>query len=257
MKNKELTVKHNTQKRITRKQIHLWSECYDYDRITELVPDAGLTPLEVAALDIPVSIRLCVLLREDVIPARSLRLLACSWAQKACLAANCFDERSMKVIAVARRFARGDATESELASAWSSARVAACHAWSAIRCADSADSADAALRLMGDGRRYGLRLKLLLGRLTRRCGLRRRWMLEPLSWFARSNLMTWYMCLRFIHNFVLFYVGHLSSVPRGTLENGRGWGGPSPSNSPPEGGRNSLKGLNYVRRWALKSTKRR
>ena len=126
--------------KITRELLRKWGACYNPERIAELVPKAGLTPLEVAALDIPVNVKLCVLLREDIIPAPALRLLACSWAQKACLAADCYDERSSKVIAVARRFARGDATEAELGEAWAAARAAACSAWSAV----SADAAAAA-----------------------------------------------------------------------------------------------------------------
>ncbi len=130
--------------KITRKQFRLWAECYTPERIAELVPEEGLTPLEVAALDIPVNVRLWVLLREDIISASVLRLLACSWAQKACLAADCYDERSSKVIAVARRYARGNATEAELASAWASARVAACSAWSAWSAAWASWGAEAA-----------------------------------------------------------------------------------------------------------------
>ena len=71
--------------KITRKQLRLWGACYNDERIAELVPEDGLTPLEVAALDIPVNDRLWVLLREDVIPAPALRLLACDWAEAACL----------------------------------------------------------------------------------------------------------------------------------------------------------------------------
>ena len=103
--------------KITREQLRQWGACYNDERIAELVPEAGLTPLEVAALDIPVNDRLWVLLREDIIPARELRLLACDWAEKACRAAGWNDERSLNAIAVARRFACGDATEAELYAA--------------------------------------------------------------------------------------------------------------------------------------------
>ena len=114
------------------------------ERIAELVPEDGLTPLEVAALDIPAEDRLWVLLREEVIPARELRLLACDWAEAACCDACWNDERSLNAIAVARRFAVGEVSAAELAeaesrsvsaasasaarSAWS---LAASAAWSA------------------------------------------------------------------------------------------------------------------------------
>lgn len=117
--------------KITRKQLRQWDACYDDVRIAELVPEAGLTPLEVAALDIPAEDRLWVLLHEEVIPARELRLLACDWAETACHAAGWADERSPTAIAVARRFACGDATEAELDAAETEARAAARTAWAA------------------------------------------------------------------------------------------------------------------------------
>ena len=109
----------------TRKQLRLWGACYNDAEIAELVPEDGLTPLEVAALDIPAGDRLWALLREEVIPARELRLLACDWAESACLKTGWNDERSLAAIAVARRFACGDATAAELAAAAAAARAAA------------------------------------------------------------------------------------------------------------------------------------
>ena len=99
--------------KITREQLRRWGACYTDKKIAELVPEDGLTPLEVAALDIPKKDRMWVLLREDVIPARALRLLACGWAEDACLRTGWNDERSLNAIAVARRFAVGEATEAE------------------------------------------------------------------------------------------------------------------------------------------------
>ena len=127
--------------KITRELLRRWGACYDDQRIAELVPEAGLTPLEVAAMDIPVEDRLCVLLREDVVPARALRLLACDWAEAACVKAGWDDARSLAAIAVARRFAAGEATEAELAEAASaSARAASVAAWAA----SAAEAAEAA-----------------------------------------------------------------------------------------------------------------
>ena len=130
--------------KITRKQLRLWGACYDDAEIASLVPESGLTPMEIAALDIPAGDRLWVLIREEVLPDRALRLLACDWAEAACSRTDWTDERSMNAIAVARRFANGEASEAELAAAaaaaWSASRAAS----RAARSAASADWAAAA-----------------------------------------------------------------------------------------------------------------
>ena len=110
--------------KITRERLRQWGACYDDAKIAALVPEDGLTPLEFAALDIPVKDRLKVLLREDIIPARDLRLLACGWAESACHAAGLSDERSLAAIAVAQRLAVGEATEDKWKTAWAAARSA-------------------------------------------------------------------------------------------------------------------------------------
>ena len=119
--------------KITRDLLRLWGACYDDARIDELVPEAGLTPLEIALDNVPVEDRLWVLLREELIPARDLRLLACGWAEAACKAAGWNDERSLAAIAVGWRHAVGEATEDELAAAWT-------EAWLSARSARSARS---------------------------------------------------------------------------------------------------------------------
>ena len=122
--------------KITRELLRRWGACYDDAKIAALVPEAGLTPLEVAALDnIPVEDRLWVLLREELVTARELRLLACDWAEAACVNAGWNDPRSLAAIAVARRFAVGEATEAELAEARSAAWEARSEAWSTSRSA--------------------------------------------------------------------------------------------------------------------------
>ena len=142
--------------KITREQLRRWGACYDDDRIAELVPEAGLTPLEVASLDIPAEDRLWVLLREDIVPACDLRLLACGWAEAMCRKSGWNDERSLNAIAVGRRYAHGEATDDELAaaarsaaesaeswSAWAAAWEAArSAAWSAAWSAAEAEAAD-------------------------------------------------------------------------------------------------------------------
>jgi hypothetical protein len=119
--------------KITRKILRQWGACYTNARIATLVPAKGLTPLEIAALDIPATDRLWVLLREEIIPARELRLLVCDWAEAACAAAGWNDQRSLEAIAVARRFACGEATGAELAAAWSAAAAARSARLSAAR----------------------------------------------------------------------------------------------------------------------------
>jgi len=116
--------------KITREQLRRCGACYTDKKIATLVPEEGLTPLEVAALDIPVEDRMWVLLREDVMPARDLRLLACDWAESACRKTGWNDERSIAAIAVGRRFAVGEATEAELAEARYAAWEARSAAWS-------------------------------------------------------------------------------------------------------------------------------
>ena len=105
------------------------------ERIAAMVPADGLTPLEVAALDIPAEDRLLALLREEVVPARELRLLACDWAEAACRKTGWADARSIAAIAVARRFAVGEASEAELAAARSAAWKARTAAWATSKSA--------------------------------------------------------------------------------------------------------------------------
>ena len=135
--------------KITREQLRLWCAGYDDERVAALVPEAGLTTLEFSELDIPAEYRLRALLREEVVPARDLRLLACGWAESACVKTGWNDQRSLEAIAVARRFAVGEATEDELAAAETAARAArgaaaASGAWAASAAAWSAALVDEA-----------------------------------------------------------------------------------------------------------------
>lgn len=125
--------------KITRMMLRRWGACYSDDKIASLVPESGLTPIEIAELAIPPEDRMWVLLREEIIPARDLRLLACGWAEESCRMAGWNDARSLAAIAVARRFAVGEATEDERAATWAVAAEAeaaahlrrAAEAWSA------------------------------------------------------------------------------------------------------------------------------
>jgi len=125
--------------KITRRMLRRWGACYSDTKIAALVPDEGLTPTEIAALAIPASDRLWVLLREELVSHRDLRILACNWAEAACHAAGWADERSLAAIAVARRYAVGEATEAELVEAASDAS----RAWFTARSAGRAEAAAA------------------------------------------------------------------------------------------------------------------
>ncbi len=120
---------------ITRERLRTWNACYSDEKIAELVPVEGLSPLAVCDLQtVTVADRLWVLLREEIIPARELRLLACDWADQALAYAGSADPRCVAAIAVSRRYAAGEATREELTAARDSALGAARYAaWDAAR----------------------------------------------------------------------------------------------------------------------------
>ena len=96
-------------------------------RINAVFARRGVTSaslLEIAGCgEVPLGDRLWLLLREEFIPARELRLLACQWAREQVAFASSrpmmirIDPRSIKAIDVAERYANGDATDEELATA--------------------------------------------------------------------------------------------------------------------------------------------
>ncbi len=65
-------------KLITVKDIMAWSPCgqYSQSRVETLI-GSGKTPVEILALDIPLKDRLWAILRKEVFPGVSLRLIAC------------------------------------------------------------------------------------------------------------------------------------------------------------------------------------
>ncbi len=123
---------------ITRERLRAWDACYSDEKIAELVPVEGLSPLAVCDLQtVTAADRLWVLLREEIIPARELRLLACDWADQALAYAGSADPRCVAAIAVSRRYADGEATREELAAA----RVTAYAPWAARTAANHTASA--------------------------------------------------------------------------------------------------------------------
>ena len=136
-------------KDITVEQIMSWGPCDDYPepRVLELFGDhKSVTPIEILDYPgIPVADRLWVLLREDIIPARELREFACDCAERVLPlwdARYPDDARPRDCIAVARRYARGEATKKELdagcAAAYAAADAFASAAYAAYAAMDAA-----------------------------------------------------------------------------------------------------------------------
>ena len=112
--------------RLTRASARAARACYSDARLAELIPESGLSVAEVAALAIPAEDRHWALVYAVGAPERVLREHAC-WCARRALAAERVagrepDVRSWAAVAVAERYARGDATIAEL----DAASVAAC-----------------------------------------------------------------------------------------------------------------------------------
>ena len=120
-----------------------WNACYPKSRLAELY-DRPHTPLDVLTRDdgewatVSARDRLWTVLREGVLPDRTLRLFACECATRALnrerAAGKEPDARSWNAIDVARQHADGQASDQGLAAAWAAARAAALvAAWAAAR----------------------------------------------------------------------------------------------------------------------------
>jgi len=134
--------------KITVEMVLSWSPCDDYSesRLRELLGD-GLTPLEVAALDIPIEDRIWALLHEPVFTLGVLRQLACDFAAEALPhweAMYPTDRRPHEAVRVARAYVVGDASKEELASAQDAAWAAAWATQDATQDAASAAASAAA-----------------------------------------------------------------------------------------------------------------
>lgn len=102
--------------------------------------------LDVLALEeVPANDRLWAVLREEFIDAPVLHEFACRCAEEALRFVDKPDPRSLAAIETKRRWLRGEATDEELAAAWSAAW---CAAWSAAesaaRCAAESAAESAA-----------------------------------------------------------------------------------------------------------------
>jgi len=120
--------------KITVDQIMAWGPCpgYTESRVRELVGN-GLTPREIAALDIAQEDRFWVLVH--LLDDRDCRLLACDIAESVVHFTG-DDPRCVDVIWVSRRYAFGLADHDELSIARDAAWDAACDAtWAAVAAA--------------------------------------------------------------------------------------------------------------------------
>jgi hypothetical protein len=139
--------------RITADQIISWRPCprYPDDRVHQLGPAIGLTPLEIAALDIPHADRVWVLLRPEVLGEHGLQVALDRIAVRAVTnhALHCG-------VPAVERWAQGwldgtDRTEAAATAAWETAlaaawaaRAAAREAWAAARATAAAAARDTA-----------------------------------------------------------------------------------------------------------------
>ena len=142
---------------ITPDTIMAWNPCEDYprERVEQIIGNRK-TPLECLDLDIPPEDRLWLVLRPDVIPARELRLLACSFALEVLPlfeAQYPDDRRPRAAIEAAQGFARGNATALERAAMAAANAAAKTASWAAAMAAATAasraadlDAANAAAR---------------------------------------------------------------------------------------------------------------
>ena len=121
---------------ITVADIRGWEPCYDPTKY--VAKDWQGTALDVLRVnECPAEDRLWVVLREDCIDARTLRLFAVWCARRALAQLDNPDPHSVNACDVAERYANGEATLKELAAA----RAAA---WAAASAAASAAARDAA-----------------------------------------------------------------------------------------------------------------
>ena len=135
---------------ITIEDIRSWNPCYDP---SEYLPEGWSgTALDILAVeDAPAEDLLWCVLREGVLDPINLRLAACAFVRRTPLADGrtvwdlLTDERSRNAVDIAERYARGAATDEELAAARAATGAAArAAAGAAARAAAWAAARDAA-----------------------------------------------------------------------------------------------------------------
>src|SRR5512137_2140094 len=123
---------------LTRQSARNANACYSDEQLAEVIPEEGLTPAGVAALEIPIEDRIWALCRAVGADNRTLRLFACRCARRALGRVANPDPRSIAAVDVAERFANGLASRKELQEVRRAAYVAYAYAAAAAYAAASA-----------------------------------------------------------------------------------------------------------------------
>ena len=129
--------------RFTINDIRSWEPCYDP---TRYLPEGWRgTALDILAVEnCPAIDRLWVVIRNECIDERTLRLFAAWCARQALALIDNPDPRSVAAVDMAERFAVGEATVDELEAAGAAAWDASAAAWAAARDAAGAAAGAAA-----------------------------------------------------------------------------------------------------------------
>lgn len=146
---------------VTLEQVLSLNPCYSREKILKLSHGRmELTVGEIINLRfVPAEDKLWLLLREEIIPARTLHEFALWCAETALIIAEVADERSWHALTVKRLWLDGKATDKELDAAKTAARDAAWDdakdaAWDAARYAAKAATKDATWAAAWDAARY-------------------------------------------------------------------------------------------------------
>jgi hypothetical protein len=104
---------------VTLEQVLSWHPCYDREKILRL--SRGKTEMTIGEIIdlrfVPAKDKLWLLLREEIIPARTLHEFALWCAETTLTKANVTDERSWNALNVKRLWLNGKATDEELDAA--------------------------------------------------------------------------------------------------------------------------------------------